>query len=141
MTSPVDLPALRELVTRFDDDGFDQLLRQHVLSALDELEAAREQMTIVQAANTMLTDQRDAYRIDIAAARAAVERWRDRFRALVDEDGPDSAGNAVITLQHNLAAARAVLDDCDFGTTSDNPDEVYLTVDRAAWLAWQGRAR
>ena len=76
---------------------------------------------------------------EVEAARADLMGQRDAYDILLAHANALERDNA--TLRDDLAAARAVLDDCDFGTTSDNPDEVYLTVDRAAWLAWQGRQR
>ena len=40
----------------------------------------------------------------------------------------------------DLAAARAVLDTATLCTAYDIPERSVLTVDRAAWLAWQERS-
>ncbi len=43
----------------------------------------------------------------LAEARVEVEAWRGRFKAIVDEDQPDMAGNAVIRLRAEVERLRA----------------------------------
>jgi hypothetical protein len=119
-----DLPALREAVGRAAAAQVDSLgpgnaqvfsdrdtLALGVIALLDEVERLRAD----------LMGQRDAYDILLAHAN---ELERD---------------NAA--LQTDLAAARAVLDDADVEYDDPDIDAVTIIVDRAAWLAWQGRAR
>jgi hypothetical protein len=46
------------------------------------------------------------YAMRIAELERAVNEWRNRFRAIVGEDRPDAAGNAVIHLQRDAEQQR-----------------------------------
>ncbi len=51
----------------------------------------------------MVNEMIESLRAQLEKARAEVEAWRGRFKALVGEDRPDMAGNVVIRLQSEVA--------------------------------------
>ena len=59
-----------------------------------------------------------------AALQRQIDAWKDRFRALVQEEAPDSAGNAVITLQQQLWDAK---------TAGHNRAVQYCDEERRRW--------
>lgn len=66
--------------------------------------------------NLMVVPREDWDRVCLAAQesetlRAEVESWKDRFRAIVSQDSPDSAGNAVLTLRAEVERLKAELSD------------------------------
>ncbi len=51
----------------------------------------------------MVNETIESLRAQLAEARAEVEAWRGRFKALVGEDRPDMAGNALLHLRAGVA--------------------------------------
>lgn len=65
-------------------------------------------MEIVELFNDM-AEQLAAKDAEIVRLKAEVESWQSRFRALVNADAPDSAGNAVLTLNAALHASEELV--------------------------------
>lgn len=84
-----------------DIDGF--------VADYPEIEDLKEKIAALEADITLVSRERD---VEIKRARNAEAEnaaWKSRFQALVGHDSPDSAGNAVITLQSENAALKEEL--------------------------------
>ena len=79
--------------------------RDAKLKERDELKA---QLAMADRDKADMRDELKELKDELAA-------WQSRFKALVNADAPDSAGNAVITLQHQLAVAKGKLGECICG--------------------------